>query len=342
MYKILLILFLILIIYYFIRIIRFNESFAIPTGHERPFVNVFNDKDEQIKIVLLSHPFTRESSWKQYEDYKKDNFLILGVTSYNEFPKITTNKLDVLNNPDDKAWKYDYMTLLEGWLHCFRNPNKYIDKNKPKCLISESDFTNTDIYKPDNSVKKEYDYIYICPKDEDRKCFGWAAENKNWKLGIECIKILSGKMKLKGLLVGRKSCDLPSNSKKYLTTTDFLTQSELIKSYQKSRFILLPNKTDASPRVLTEALCCNLPALVNYNILGGWKYINKNNGALFKNINEVESSVKYIIENFDNMNPREDFINNYGKINAGKKLKNFIQDNFKDKIDVSSYDYLRL
>ena len=149
-------------------------------------------------------------------------------------------------------------------------------------------------------------------------------------------------MKLKGLLVGRKSCDLPSNSKKYLTTTDFLTQSELIKSYQKSRFILIPNKTDASPRVLTEALCCNLPALVNYNILGGWKYINKNNGVFFKNINDVQSGGKYIIENLDNMNPREDFINNYGKINTGKKLKNFIQEHFKDKIDVSSYNYLRL
>lgn len=343
MYKIIVIIFLILIIYHFISIIRFNEHFAIPTGHERPFVNIFNDKDEQLKIVLLSHPFTRDSSWEQYERYKKDNFLILGITSYNEFPKITTNKLDSLSNPDEKAWKYDYMSLLDGWLHCFRNPDKYIDKNKPKCLISESDFTNTEIYKPDNSVKKEYDYIYVCPKDSnDKKCFGWAAENKNWKLGIECIKILSGKMKLKGLLVGRKDCDLPSNSKKYLTTTDFLSQSELIKSYQKSRFIIIPNKTDASPRVLTEALCCDLPALVNYNIVGGWKYINKTNGSLFKNMNDIQSCCEYIIENLDNMKPREHFINKYGKINAGKKLKKFIQEHFKDKIDVSNYNYLRL
>ena len=342
MYKIIVIIVLIINIYYLINLLRFNENFSIPTGHERPFVNVFNDKDEQIKIVLLSHPFTRDSSWEQYERYKEDNFIILGISSYNEFPKITTNKLDTLSNPDEKAWNYDYMKLLDGWLHCFRNPDNYIDKNKPKCLISESDFTNTEIYKPDNSVKKEYDYIYVCPKDSDKKCFGWVAENKNWKLGLECIKILSGEIKLKGLLVGRKGCDLPLNSKKYLTTTDFLSQSELIKSYQKSKFILIPNKTDASPRVLTEALCCGLPALVNYNIVGGWKYINKKNGILFKNMNDVRYGGKYIIENLDNMNPHDEFINNYGNLHTGKKLKKFIQEHFKDKIDVSANDYLRL
>ena len=74
-------------------------------------------------------------------------------------------------------------------------------------------------------------------------------------------KILSGKLGLKGMLVGRKGCKLPSNCTHLLETTGWLNQSELIDNFRKSqKFILVPNKTDASPRVLTEALCCDLPA----------------------------------------------------------------------------------
>ena len=52
------------------------EGFGIPTNHERPFVNVFDDKGEQLK-VLLSHPFTRDNSWQQYKDVEETDFLFL-------------------------------------------------------------------------------------------------------------------------------------------------------------------------------------------------------------------------------------------------------------------------
>ena len=342
MIKIFIIIILLISVYTLSRINNYSEYFGIPTGHERPFVNIFDNNGNQLKIILLSHPFTRESSYEQYKQYKKDNFLILGIASYNEFPKITTNKLDGLSNPKDKAWKYDYMKVVDGWLHCFRKPEKYIDTSVPRELISESDFTNYDTFKPNNSIKKEYDYIYVCPKDNDGKCDGWAAENKNWKLGIKCIKILSGKLKLKGLLVGRKGCPLPKNCEHLLTTTDFLSQSELIDSYRKSKFILVPNRTDASPRGPTDALCKDTPALLNYNIVGGWKYINKKNGALFKNLEEIEQGAKYIMKNLKQLTPRKEYLENYGKKNAGKKLKEFIQKYYNDKINVSEYDYLNL
>tara|TARA_B110001450_G_C17662808_1_gene498074 strand:+ start:299 stop:1327 length:1029 start_codon:yes stop_codon:yes gene_type:complete len=342
MFKCIIIIILLVFLYTLNRINNYSEYFSIPTGHERPFVNVFDNNNNQIKIILLSHPFTRDSSYEQYKKYKKDKFIILGIASYNEFPKITTNKLDTLSNPTEKAWTYDYMKVVDGWLHCFRNPDKYIDKNIPRTLISESDFTDYNTFKPDESVKKEYDYIYVCPKDSDGNCNGWAAENKNWKLGLKCIKILSGKLKLKGLLVGRKGCPLPKKCEKFLETTDFLSQSELINSYRKSKFILVPNRTDASPRVLTEALCTDTPALLNYNIVGGWKYINKKNGALFKTLDDLEKGANFIIKNIKQLKPRKEYLEKYGKQNAGKKLKEFLNEHYKDKIDVSGYEYLTL
>ena len=48
MYKALIIIILLIILVYFIKINRFSEYFGIPTSDERPFVNVYNDKGEQL------------------------------------------------------------------------------------------------------------------------------------------------------------------------------------------------------------------------------------------------------------------------------------------------------
>lgn len=333
---------IILIIFLILTLFKNKELFALPTNHERPFVNVYDNNNNQLPIILLSHPLTRDNSYEQYKQYKKDNFLILGISSYNEFPSITTNKHDSLNNPKEKAWThYNYMKLVDGWLHCFRNPEKHINKSMPKTLISESDFCNYDVYKPDPSIKKKYDFIYICPKDND-KCDGWVSINKNWNLAKECIKIMCQKYKLKGLLVGRKGCDLPKGTEKYLSTTGFLSQTKLIEAYNECKFILIPNKSDASPRVLTEAMCVNLPILLNYNIVGGWKYISEKTGAFFKNKDDFEQGLQFILNNYSSMEPRNVYINRFSYSITGVKFKKFVQKYYPDKIDLSEIEYLKL
>ena len=335
-----------LIVYFLMYI---HEGFDVPTSDERPYVNIYGDNGDQLKIVMLSHPFTRDSSYKQHQEYRKDGFIILGISSYNEFPGISQNKLDGLSNPTDKAWNYDYMKEVDGWLHCFRRPEKYItDPNMPIAFISESDFIDHTIFKPDNSVKKIYDFIYVCPKDSDsdpeksKDCYGWGAENKNWKLGKKCIEHICRKYKLKGLLVGRSGCEIDKVCDGLITTTNFLSRDELIKSYQQSKMILMANQSDASPRVLTEALCCNIPVLLNYNIVGGWKYINNDTGAFFTSENDIDKGLNTIINNLDTMTPRETFLKTYGRENTGKRLKDFIQKNYKDRINVDKYKYLKL
>lgn len=342
---------LILLVFLFFYFKSQREDFAVPTDHERPFVNVFgvkNDKRDQLSIILLSHPFTRDSSYKQYEEYKRDKFLVLGIASYSEFPKITSNKLDSIHNPKDKAWSYDYMKVVDGWLHCFREPDKFIDKGVNKLLLSESDFCDYNLYKPDSNIKKEYDFIYLCPKDDEKDekknkdCHGWVAQNKNWKLAYECLKVMCGKYKLKGVLVGRYGCELPEECDGLIETTKFLSRDELLEKYRKSKFIFVPNQVDASPRVLTEGLCVNLPVLVNQKLLGGWKYVNDKTGAFFNDVNDIGKSIEYIQNNYDKLEPRDNFIKNFSKKVTGKKFKDFIQKNYSDQVDVSEYDYLDL
>lgn len=334
---------LIAIFVFFIIQRRLREGFAIPTNGERPFVDTFDDKGNQLPIVLLSHPFTRDSSYEQYKKYKEDNFLILGISSYNEFPKITTNTHDVLNNPNEKAWKnYDYMKVVSGWLHCFRQPDRFIDRGIPRALISESDFTDTVTFCPDKSVQKKYDFLYICPRDADKNCDGWVSTNKNWKLGKECVEILCRDFNMRGLLVGRKGCPLPEHAAKNCETTDFLSRDQLIRCYRMSKAILIPNQSDASPRVLTEALCCDVPALVNRNILGGWKYINGQTGVFFDSSKDFPDKVRKFQQNYFLFQPRNYFLNNYGKVNSGKRFRKFIKNNFKDKVDLSNTKYITL
>lgn len=340
-----LVLILIILFFVYLNIVRYQTEyfFAVPTGDERPFVNVYDDKRNQQKIILLSHPFTRDSSYEQYKRYKKDKFIVLGISSYNEFPKITTNKHDVLNNPKEKAWTdYDYMKVADGWLHCFRKPSKYIENKKmPKLLLSESDFCDTELYKPDASVKKEYDFLYICPKDGE-DCDGWVATNKNWALAQKCIEIMCLDYNLKGLLVGRKGCKLPDRCEKNLETTGWLSQMKLSEAFHKSKFILIPNESDASPRILTEAMCSNCCVLVNYNIVGGWKYISKDSGAFFKSEDDLRPGLEYILNNYKNMKPRQHYMNNYGKENSGRKFKKFIEKHFSDRINLKDTKYLTL
>jgi len=41
------------------------------------------------------------------------------------------------------------------------------------------------------------------------------------------------------------------------------------------------NVHDASPRVLAEAMCMDVPVLINWHILGGWKYATEQTGEDF-------------------------------------------------------------
>ena len=79
-------------------------------------------------------------------------------------------------------------------------------------------------------------------KDEkkNKDCNGWVSGNKNWKLAKKCIEIMCRDFKLKGLLVGRKGCELPPCCKGLIETTSFMSQSKLIESYRKSKFIFIP------------------------------------------------------------------------------------------------------
>ena len=305
---------------------------AIPTL-PRPFVNLYDDQGRKINVILVSHPFTRQTgtngSYEQYVEGKEKGIHFLGISSYAEFPQLVSNPHDILSNKEEEAWKnHDYMGLFEGWLHCFRDPINYIKESIPKILISESDFVQENDTQPS---QKKFDFIYVCLKDNDQCQPGWQSYNRNWELAKKCIHIMCQRYNLKGLLVGRINCDFSSECDGHMTVEDFMPKKKLIERYKQSRFIFLPNIVDASPRVLAEALCYDIPALVNKNILGGWKYIHDQTGEFFNNEHDFESSLKRLLRNIqsNHYHPRDYFTSHYGNHSTGVQLKNFILDHIK-------------
>jgi len=333
--------------------IDYSKSGNVPVM-KRPYLNLYavmkDGSEKATNIIFLTHSFTRDDCETDYNKFKKQGMHVLGMSSYSEFPGKITNPHDVLNDPNHKAYSYNYFELTRGWCSVFREEinQKIFPKDFPKIQCAESDFANYEQHQPDSSVKKEYDFIYICLKDGDRKegdkdCpQGWQAEIRSYSKAKQFIDLMCKKYKLKGLLIGRIGCEMPPNCHQLMELTDFQEYSTFIKNFNKCRFIFIPNYAEASCRVCTEAMCFNLPVLMNKNILGGWNYINDETGEFFdtNNIDTFEPVLDKFIKKLNNneYTPREWFIKNYGKYHSGEKLLNFVKSVFKeDELNVK-YD----
>ena len=332
----------------------------VPTM-KRPFLNLYavmkDGKEVATNIGFITHSFTRDDCEVDYNKYKADGIHFLGLSSYSEFPGQISNPHDVLHDPKHKAYTYDYFNLTRGWCTVFREENnkKWIKEGFPRIQLAESDFGNYETHLPDPSVEKEYDFIYICLKDGDKKegdkdCpQTWQSFIRKHDLAKKLIDIMCKKYKLKGLLIGRIGCEMPPSCHQLLELTDFQEYATFIKNFNKCRFILTCSVEDASPRSMTEAMCFNLPVLLNKKILGGWQYLSDETGEFF-DPDDIENGFEPILDKFmkklnnNEYTPREWFIKNYGKYNSGKRLKEFVQSVFKESelnVKYDEVDYMK-
>ena len=320
--------------------IDYSKSGNVPVM-KRPYLNLYavmkDGSEKATNIVFLTHSFTRDECETDYNKFKKQGIHFLGLSSYSEFPGKITNPHDVLNDPKHKAYSYNYFDLTRGWCTVFREEinQKIFPKDFPRIQCAESDFANYEQHQPDSSVKKDYDFIYICLKDNDKCDNGWQSTIREWEMTKKCLDIMCKKYKLKGLLLGRINCEVPDNCHQLMELTDFQEYSTFIKNFNKCRFIFCGSMRDASPRTVTEAICFNLPILMNKNILGGWQYLNDQTGEFFDPDN-IENGFEPVLDKFvkklnnNEYTPREWFIKNYGKYHSGEKLLNFVKSVFKE------------
>jgi hypothetical protein len=126
-----------------------------------PFRNVFGDDGKKLNIILICAPFREEKHEQQYEQYKSKGLYFSGISSYLEFPGKITNPHDSFFHEERN---HDYTKMVSTWLHCFRDPPENLKKSGlPMLLTTEADFKDTkNTYKYDPTIKKEYDFMYVC------------------------------------------------------------------------------------------------------------------------------------------------------------------------------------
>lgn len=323
MKKLFILLVILLLLYNFWGMKIDNYKHGIPEV-KFPFKNLFDENGEKLNIILISAPFRSEEDENSYKEYKEMGLDFCGISSYLEFP----NKID---NPYEDKFHiergHNYLSMVSAWLHCFREPSEYLS-GIPNMLLTEADLKNTDVYKPDHKIQKEYDFMYVCLKDNDSCEPGWQSYNRNWDLAKECLVIMCRDYGLKGVIIGRENCKITEFCEGIVKLLPFLPFHEFQTELQKSRFLFVPNISDASPRVITEAFCYDIPALVNWNIVGGWHNVIPGiTGEFFTNTENLIPALNNI-QNTTNYSPRSWYIQNRGVENSGRELANFLRAHF--------------
>ena len=181
---------------------------------------------------------------------------------------------------------------------------------------------------------------------------GWSGYCKNWTFAYAALEVMCGEYGMKGVLVATrekvqpgKHCTLPPSCEGKMIQTSFLDQRKYFEYLKYSRFAFIPQVHDASPRVSTQALIHDVPLLMNRHISGGWKYINEQTGEFFTDMSDFRQSLDKIIRGANTPNhyePRKWVLENYGNANSGKRLLEFVRENFPDRVKLQKSTKLLL
>lgn len=296
---------------------------------EYPFQPVRTDRGEFVNVILVRSPFRSSYQRKLYEKYK-DEILFLGICSFEDYPVPPPNPYSGKFSVDE------YVGLFPGFLHMFRNPGAIFPSHVKLLLLSQSDFS---LPPQGGTMPKKYDFTFSgSDQDVYWDCVGWSSFAKNWTFVKEALEVMCGELGMTGVLVatkaktGSRTCSIPKSCEGKITQTRFLSQDEFFNYVKQSRFLFVPQIHDASPRVTTQALALNVPLLMNYHIIGGWKYINEQTGEFFHDLSDLREAVNRMERNQNNYQPRKYVDENLGDVISGKRLKEFVEEHFRDRV----------
>ena len=287
---------------------------------EFPFKNLYDDRGKRLNVILLAAPFRSEEDEQKYLQYHRQGLFFCGISSYLDFP-------NPISNPYEDRFhverNHSYPDMTQGWIHCFRKPG-YTEpfRHLPHILLTEADLKDVDAI-PVRPVEKEYDFLYCCLDDNDQCSPGWQSHNRNWELAKRCLEVMCRDFHLRGILIGRKNCEFSDRCDGIVKVLPFLPHHQFLDELRKCRFLFVPNITDASPRVISDAITLDVPVLVNRDILGGWhNVIPSITGEFFTNEQDIVLAIKALQRG--GYTPRQWYAQHRGKKHSGKQLAEFL------------------
>jgi hypothetical protein len=254
-------------------------------------------------------PARREAFARIVADHR-----LIGFTHYGPFPRMHEAYEGRRARDGATGWERPEIVACEAWAHCFRQPDLYLPPDRPRMLVSGSDFVKQDeVWKAgygDGPPAKRWDIVYSCPPNSFNEY------QKNWDLARSCLLRLADSG-ARILAVGRAGVPaVPAH--RNIDVTGLLPWPDFIRATAQARVAFLPNRSDASPRVLTEALALDMPVLVNRQILGGWKYVEAETGRFFSDETDVGGAFHDCLT--ASFEPRSWLCARYGTDNAARRL----------------------
>jgi len=275
-----------------------------------PFLHILDAQHRPTAWVAVNGPIVTQQQQEEFAQMRWSGHRFVGISSYMTFPQPEPDSLRGAAGVDG----LDYEAVCEVWCHCFRDPDKYLRTRLPRALISVSDFTDYVRVAPEAvapaASEPATDFVYVGATE------GWKRQTKNWELAGRCIPRLCRDLRLRAFVVGAPNAEFPADAGVLFSGP--LAWDWFLARLRCAQFLFVPNALDASPRVLAEALCLNVPVVVNSSILGGWKYVNRFTGTFFESERDVVHAVSTCLGRA--RFPRDWFRANHGPYLAGQRL----------------------
>jgi GR25 family glycosyltransferase involved in LPS biosynthesis len=246
-------------------------------------INIVDEDNKPTEFIGIKGPLCNYELLDELLKTKK----LIGISAYQNFPQPLKNIYDD-KNCDNFLKNYEDKIIL--WCHCFKDPQNYISPGIPLLLYSDSDqFPNAiQLNNLANTVDKQYDFFCSLPNGD------WNSWIRGKDIAKKWLNYMADVMNLKICVGGGDMRDEFSDK---IVFTGNLKWGDFIGKMNESKNFINFSRYDASPRIIIEALSLNIPVLLNNNILGGWKYINKSTGNFFFYDEPIDKCINNFMNN---------------------------------------------
>jgi hypothetical protein len=261
-------------------------SFAFPPPHADPQKLLYRDRPrghDESKVYLLNRPLLRQEEEQEVARLVAQGHYLLGICAFQSWPGRIHNPAEHARTRAYDLFAAPYARHLVGFMHNLREPRDVFPDGLPLLSMDFSDYVQV---RKRRRVKR-FDLLYYAGYKNEAHAgsVAWSRVVKQHDLALSLIHaLLAHEPEVRICLVHDSfGIDDPR-----VIHFDHLPYREFLDLTEESRIMLVPSVLDASPRVITEALCLDTYVMVNERISGGWKYVQPETGAFFNRDNALE------------------------------------------------------
>lgn len=226
--------------------------------------------------------------------------------------------------------------------------------------LGDGHYVDSNIFFPESGATKEWDILYPAkyyPTKKTEMLLEVARLNISIKIAIVGWPVISErKAKISNEyrdMIIRLSKDLPNvtifdnapdGESHHLNPDGSIVVGRYTKEEMRRDFyshaksvIFLSEETEAINRACTEALCCNVPILVSSSKGGLDDLVNDKTGVIIqRSVEGIVKGLSVLKAKEEKLDPRNNFLNNFGREKANKKLHNLIKDVSKGDVNLDN------